>query len=223
MKNKLKFLTLFFLTFFLSLCLFSCSKSLHKILSDSVSEYRENYFYGENGSFFASFTDGKREKNYIYDGIKTDLVDYGVLVVKGDAPSQETLSFELTIEGEVFVGEMERNPFDRTFVFDIASRVSASDAISVYLPKFDLNIPLTCLSKDWEMTCHKALNKFADEKKAELQKYVSKEGFLGEIYIKLVADKNDRNNVYYYVLAVCRDGKVFGSLIDVQTGDIVQN
>lgn len=223
MKKKIKVIGWVFCCFFLCCFLLSCSKSIHELISDSVSEFRENYFYGESGSYSASFTDGKREKDYVYNGIKTGLVDYGVLVVKIDNSQLETFAFELKINSETLVGEMERNPFDRTFVFDTTTRVSSTDTLSLYLPPIDLTISLTCLSKDWQMTCGKALNKFVDEKKPELQKFVSKEGFSGEIYIKLVADKIDRNNIYYYILAVCRDGTVFGSLIDVQTGEIVQN
>lgn len=132
------------------------------------------------------------------------------------------LMFELSVNDEVLVGEMERNPFDQTFVFDTQRKVSSGDNIELYLVDFDVRLTLICLSKDWGLTCGQALTKFVYENKAGLQAYVSDDSFQGEVYIKLVADINDENNIYYYVLAVCTDGQVFGSLIDVKTGIVVQ-
>jgi hypothetical protein len=200
------------------------AKSLEEQVSASVSEYRENYFYAKTDHFIASFTDGEREKDYIYNGVKTELVDYGVVVVKTDLTvADEKLDFELTVAGNLFVGEMERNPFDSTFVFDIETRASPQDEVELYIVDFDVRLTLVCLSKDWEITAGKALTKFVEVHKQQLQNYVSSGVFQGEVYIKLVADTNDENNIYFYVLAVCKDSTVFGSLIDVKTGEVVQN
>jgi len=208
--------------FSLSFFLISCSHSLEEQISSCVSEYRENYFFVKTDTFTASFTDGQRENEYVYNGIKTPMVDYGIIVVKTDATVEGELKFELSVNDEVLVGEMQRNPFDQTFVFDTEKRVSSGDNLELYLVDFDVTLTLACLSKDWKVTCGQALTKFVSENKASLQAYVLEDSFQGEIYIKLVADRNDENNIYYYVLAVCKDGQVFGSLIDVMTGDVVQ-
>ncbi|NCB48749.1 MAG: hypothetical protein EOM55_03925 [Clostridia bacterium] len=222
MKKRIKFLCLVFFIIPLCFFLFSCSHSLEEQVSSCVSEYRENYFYVKAENFTASFTDGEREREYIYNGEKTSLVDYGIIVVKTNVSVQGKLKFELSINDEIFVGEMDRNPFDQTFVFDIERRVSSGDNIELYLVDFDVRLTLSCLSKDWGLTCGKALTKFVYENKAGLQAYVSNDCFQGEVYIKLVADIDDENNIYYYVLAVCKDGQVFGSLFDVKTGILVQ-
>lgn len=216
------FLCLVFFMIPLCLFLFSCSHSLEEQVSCCVSEYRENYFYVKTENFTASFTDGERESEYVYNGEKTNLVDYGIIVVKTKVAVEGQLMFELSVNDEVLVGEMERNPFDQTFVFDTQRKVSSGDNIELYLVDFDVRLTLICLSKDWGLTCGQALTKFVYENKAGLQAYVSDDSFQGEVYIKLVADINDENNIYYYVLAVCTDGQVFGSLIDVKTGIVVQ-
>lgn len=222
MKNKLKILILVFFMFPIFFLLFSCNNSLEEKINFCVSEYRENYFFAKTETFTVSFTDGKREKDYVYNGEKTDLVDYGIIMVKSDQVNGQVLNFELKVNDKTFVGEMERNPFDKSFVFDIETKVSSLDNLELYLVDFDEKINLVCLSKEWKINCGQALTKFVNENKNQLEKYVTNESFQGEIYIKLVADKNDDNNIYFYVLAVCKDGQVFGSLIDVKTGNVVQ-
>lgn len=222
MKKKIKFLSLVFFMIPLCLFLFSCSPTLEEQINSCVSEYRENYFYAKTDNFIASFTDGEREKDYIYNGEKTSLVNYGIIVLKTGLMVEEKLKFELSVNGEVLVGEMGRNPFDHTFVFDTERRVSSGDSLELYLVDFDVKLTFVCLSKDWEVNCGQALTKFVHEYKTQLQAYVTKDCFQGEVYIKLVADLSDENNIYFYVLAVCKDGQVFGSLIDVKTGNIVQ-
>lgn len=222
MKKKIMFLSLVFFMIPFCFFLFSCSHSLEEQVNNCVSEYRENYFYVKTESFTASFTDGEREKDYIYNGEKTNLVDYGIIVVKSEVAVEGNLSFELSVNDEILVGEMERNPFDQTFVFDTGRRVSSEDNLELYLVDFDVRLNLICLSKECGLTCGQALTKFVYENKTQLQSYVLNDSFQGEVYIKLVGDIDDENNIYYYILAVCKDGQVFGSLIDVKTGIVVQ-
>ena len=208
------FCSLFCLTFFAG-----CSNSLEQNISQSVSEYRQNFFFGQGRTFSASFTDGKRESEYIANGDKTDLVDFGVVVVRvneGDIGRK----YLLKINEEVFEGEFEVNPFDMTLVVDIMRRVNSDDKI--FLTINGEEVELKNLSSSWEVDCNRALNIFVEHNREELKEYSKKDEFAGEIFIKIVADKNDISNIYYFVLCICQDGKVVANLINVKNGEIVQ-
>lgn len=214
-----------FVIFISAVCVFLCScvTKFEDKINACVSEYRENYFYTKSGDISASFTDGKREKNYVYDGKSSQLVDYGVILVFVKDFAGDKLKFEMKINDEMLAGEMERNPFDKSFVFDIERKVKSTDNLALYLVDFDATLNLENLSKSWKISCAQALTIFINANKIELKKYIVGDCFDGEIFIKIVSDKQDEDNIYFYVLAVLKDAQVFGALIDVNTGNIVQN
>ena len=59
-----------------------CSSSLYRRSMRVVSEYRSCLFYLKSEDFVATFTSGKREKEFFYNGKHTRLVPYGVISVK---------------------------------------------------------------------------------------------------------------------------------------------
>lgn len=219
MKNLKKIIGILFCFLFGLIFFVGCSNSLEENVSQCVSEYRQNFFFGQGKFFSASFTDGKREKEYIANGVKTDLTDFGVVVVRvnsGDIGKK----YLLKINDESYEGELEVNPFDMTLVVDIQRRVNENDKI--FLTINGEEVELKNLSSSWEIDCNKALNIFVEHNREKLNEYSKKDKFVGEIFIKIVADKNDISNIYYFVLCVNQDGNVIANLISVKTGEIVQ-
>ena len=195
-----------------------CGVLLEENISKNVSEYRQNFFLGLGENFSATFTDGQRESEFVANGEKTSLVDFGVIVIKGQNLSQK--NFSLTINNEKISGELEITPFDNTLVVDIKKVVDKNDQLTLeYLGE---KVTLVCLSKDWKINYNNALDIFVHKNKDTLKQYNNTNNFDGEIYIKLVSDKQDMSNIYYYVLCITKNGNVLATLIDVNNGEILQ-
>lgn len=214
---------------FIILCVFlltACSKS--KISQDVsinvLSEYRKNLFVSKTNFCVATFTSGQREENYVMDGNNTALVDFGVLTVKFDNYTSQSLpKFELKINNDLYAGEFEHNPYDNTFVFDIQKQVNDNDTLNLYLIDFDQSTLLQCFSKNWNINYKQAHNIFTEKYKTEIANHLFDDMLKGEVYIKIVSDDKELKNFYWYVLLVCQNGDMYSSLIDVNSGEIVQN
>lgn len=191
---------------------------------NALSEYRQNLFVGNGGNFIATFTSGQRESSYIMDGENTPLVDFGVLTIKFKYNFQKnSAKFKLKINDKTYEGELEKNPYDGTFVFDIETKVNDSDTINLFLEDINESLNLACWSKNWNITYKLALQSFFNKHKENLNKYYVKEKLDGEIFIKIVSNDSKMSSVYWYVLLVCKNGDILASLIDVNSGEIIQN
>ncbi len=205
----------------------ACNKNNQNNYESSInvlSEYRKNLFVGNGGNFIVTFTSGQRESNYIMDGETSPLVDFGVLTVKFNYSFEKSApKFVLKINDKSYEGELEKNPFDGTFVFDIEKQVNDSDVISLYLEDINENLNLTCWSKSWNITYKSALQSFLNKHKDNLSKYYVEDRLEGEIFIKIVSNDSKMSSVYWYVLLVCKNGDILASLVDVNNGQIIQN
>lgn len=207
-------------------CIFNiaCSSSKKSDNLENVSEYRKNLFVGQAGNYLATFTSGQREKDYIMDGNKTNLVDFGVLTLKFNYNFGNTLpKFELKVNNNLYSGELEKNPYDNTYVFDIETQVNDGDLLNLYLVDLDENINLVCWSKNWNINYLSALKIFTEKHNEDIKNNSNKNKLNGEIYIKIVSSDKQLSSVYWYVLLTCTNGDVYASLIDVNSGEIVQN
>lgn len=226
MKIK-KFKIVFILIFLFTLIPFSFScKSSQKqesIVKNSLSEYRKNLFVGFGSTFTVTFTSGEREELYIMDGKKNTLQDFGVLTLKFNSLPANLPQFELKVNANTFVGTLEKNPYDNTFVYDICSQVEDIDTLALYIVDFDETVKLSCISSSWEYNYLSALNIFENKFKSEINSQIENNILNGEIYIKIVSDNEKMENIYWYVLLVCKNGDMYALLIDTKTGQIIQN
>ena len=198
-------------------------KSLEEGISEKISEYREDFFYGTSEGVSASFTDGMRESDFRTDGKSTELQDFGVLLVRTSDNTSDTLDFVLKIGETEYEGTLQKNPFDGSYVIDLNRRVESVDVITLTIPSLNTTFTLEPLSQNWGIDSNKALNIFITNNKVNLNEYFVDGDFKGEVFIKIVADKGDIANIYWYVLCVCEDGYIFANLISVQNGEILQN
>ena len=189
-----------------------------------ISEYRKNLFMNKTGNMIVTFTSGEREKDYDLTGTKTPLVDFGVLTVKFFIEVGDILpTFELKIDDKDYIGQLERNPFDGSFVFDIEKQVDDEAEITLKLIDFEQNLKLVCVSSSWKTTWEDAAQIFSQKFNSEILKHTSEGKFLGEIYIKIVSDSKDLENIYWYVLCVCQDGNIYSCLIEPNSMEVVQS
>lgn len=191
---------------------------------ENVSEYRKNLFVCKNANYLVTLTSGERESDYAMNGVKSNLVDFGVVTVKFEkAFAGSKLQFELKIDKDTYTGEFEINPYDNTFVYDIGKQVSDSSSVSLYLVDIDEKINLECLSKDWKVNYKQALKVFEDKHEKEIAESLKDKKLQGEIYIKTVAEDANLNDIYWYIMLITENGEMYASLISVTTGQIMQN
>ena len=222
-KNKLVLISVLILLLIpFSFCCKN-SKKQETFVSDSLSEYRKNLFVGTGSTFTVTFTSGEREEPYIMDGQKNELKDFGVITLKFDSLPANLPQFELKVNENTFVGTLEKNPYDNTFAYDICSQVEDADTLSFYLVDFDETVSLNCVSNSWGYNYKSALEIFENKYKTEINSQIQEGHLKAEIYIKIVTDNKNMENVYWYVLMVCKNGDMFALLIDTKTGQIIQN
>jgi|GEM_PF-3298008 len=191
-------------------------------LKSKISEYRACLFYLKSEDFVATFTSGKREKEFYYNGVSTTLVPYGVIAVKylSDVPIDEKREYMLLIDSLQYTGELEYNPIDGTFVADIGKEMSKDS--DIYLRLWGGGITdqayMECVSKTW--IDYKAAFKTATEHmKSKLKPYIKSGKLNGEFFIKFVGERA-LENVSYYIQFVGEDKKSFVCLIDVYSGKV---
>ena len=204
--------------------IFGCSTvNLTDHSLSSISEYRKNLFVGKTGNILATYTTGQREQEYIMDGKKTPLTDFGVLTLTFSEMLEKAPEFKLTINGFCYENVLELNPYDGTYVFDTETQNDDSAQIELYLKDFDQTIKLVCVSSSWSSTYQDAISIFSQKYQKELDSH-SKSGILnGEVYVKIVSSSKTLDNIYWYVLCVCESGEMYSALIDPNTKAIIQS
>ncbi len=196
----------------------------HKYYNESkvISEYRSCLFYFKSEDFVATFTSGKREKDFSYNGVHTSLVPYGVLVVDYNSivGVEDDRRFVLLIDSLQFTGKLEYNPVDSTFVADIGKEITEDS--DIYLRLWGGGVSdqshMTCVSKgfiDYKDAFYIALDAFDDK----LKEYKVRGKVRGEFFLKFVGDKA-MDEVSYYVQFIGEDKRTFVALVDVYTGKI---
>lgn len=187
-----------------------------------ISEYRDCLFYLKSEDFVATFTSGKREKDFYYDGVHTRLVPYGVLVVKygSNVDINGVRNFVILIDSMQYTGRLEYNPIDGTFVNDIGVEISQNS--DIYLRIWGGGVSdqahMYCVSKDY-IGYKNALKIALDSIGGDIQKYESKRKLNGEFFIKFVGTES-LEEVSYYVLFVGDDKTSIICLIDAFSGAV---
>jgi len=204
--------------------IFGCSNvNLTKDSTLYISEYRKNLFVGKSGNVLATYTTGERELDYIMDGNKTNLTDFGVLTVTFFSPQQPSQEFVLTVNDNKYEGVLELNPYDGTYVFDTECQIDDQANIELYIKNYDQTIKLVCVSSNWCLNYKQALEIFSNHYQKQLNAHISKGVLNGEIFIKIVSNNKSLDNIYWYVLCVCRSGDMYACLIDPNTKQILQS
>ena len=201
----------------------SCKESEYEICRREISETRECFYFVRNSDFVASFTSGQREGDYQLDGVHTEMVDYGVLVVDFvDKTLTKLPQFLLEIDGEKYAGIMEFNPYNNTFCVDIEKRMSGGEKVVVSLPDFGFLDTLVYISDMWQVD-HNLATEIAISAFGERIKTLIVDGKLeGEIFQKLITpNKRSVENVFWNICLFSKSGEILTCTIDVITGQIV--
>jgi len=214
MKKYLVFLLCFLSNF---LCI-GCEKNATDFVTENLSEVVENYFYGE-GSFNVSVSSGEREKEYIYNGRKTENVEFAIfsLYTKNNA---EIIEVKIYIDDEMFNCKFELNRISCAYIFDLEKKVSNENEIFV---EYDNEkIKVNCVSNNFTIDYAKALTIGTNYFENEIKNLVSQKQFNGECYLRVIESRyNDFQKVFWYFYVYAKNKTTYSCVIDCYSGEII--
>ncbi len=217
-------LLLLFLLLIISICAEDITPAYYRLAQDSLSEYRKNFYFATCDNFSVTFTTGKREEPFVYDGKREKMVEYGVVTVKFKNMVDETPKFVLIIDSWQYSGSFELNPFDGTYVADIQqeTKISSDIFVRVFTSSMSKSMPLICESDKWKIDYKKALKIATTEFTEELKNYYNNRNFLMETYIKIVSESiHSTENTFWYIYFLSKNGDSLICLINPYSGEIV--
>lgn len=190
----------------------ACSKETDYTLF--ISEKRsEIYMYSDDDVDFKIYC-VEREQPYLSDGICGEMCK--IVEVYASFPAAYE-SVEVTVEG--FSGEMNYVAVDRQFTLSYSADPFSSDGVNVKLAygKEQKTFRALNVADGGTMTCEQAVRCAADHDKELFESLKRKNGFSGEIYVRLLYDEG----CYYYVGVCDRDKNVSAYLVDGVKGKVI--
>lgn len=216
-----------YLTIIVLVCivLAGCSRLL-KVARQNIAEVRQNIYIGENENVVVSFMAGKREEEYVINGVCTPLTQFGVIAVtlqNTNIGYVKSGAYSLTNESKSFSGTLVLNPFDNTYVADIGTIIDNDSPINldITIGSFTTSVTLNKINSQWKIDHNKALEISTKALKPQLKGW-AKKGFDGEVYIKIIHDsKISSTDYFWYVCFVNTSGTSHSVIIDPMTSEIL--
>lgn len=207
----------------------SCSKvSVLELSKEKTSEVRENFYYQEKDDYVLTFSSGMREKDYNLDGVNSgEVVEFGLITLYSKSHAllnDYNSTYSLAYNDEDILGNLERNPYDGSLVADIGTKINQDTInIKLYFNNQEIDFELVNVSKDWAVKSGDALEIACVHLANELEKYVSKGRFYGEVYIKIAYNFSLNNDCMWYVKFLAPDFSYVSVVIDVATGNVISS
>ena len=194
----------------------------------NISEVRYNLFRGSNDALSATLMTGEREEDYILNGIAENLMDFGIITVLFKESTSTLLgspTYKLTVGDEFYEGELEKSPFDASYVADIEHRVS-DDAQVYLLVEWDTlyeTLKLDAISPDWQLNWENALEVAMENiSDTNFEELIDGGKLRAEVHIKIISDPQGVTNQHYWYISIYgQNGSVIEMVIDPTTSEVV--
>ena len=203
-----------------------CSLGLENKIYNNLSEIVDFVVCGDSDAMSVSFMCGRREVEYKINGYSTELIPYGVLCVslKNDDENIGNVGYVLFVGTIKYQGDMQKNPYDGTWVADIKTIIDKNENISVdiVINETKSSFKLKSVDEGWNVASNDLVEMLVDRYKEQLKSMVIDSVFEGEVYIKLITDTEGYSSQYYYYVAVVdRKGGSFNFLVSPKTKEIL--
>ena len=199
---------------FASLC--ACNQT--PVLTDYISEYRNNLFLYDGDGFFIKAQNTVREHPYIADGYKGEMTHRAELFITAPSGTQACqLSF--IADGIEHSGDASYDSVKHHFYYSCAADLSTTESLPLRIT-FDGNkqeITLTSVKNKTLLQPSQLLDTLFREEGELLKPLLHGKEFLGELHIRLLYE----NAPYFYVGVVDRSGNITAFLMDGKTGKIL--
>ncbi len=225
MKKLFKVGLLFFCAIVMCGGCFNVNK-FYDFAKNNIAEIRQNMYVGETDNLKVSLISGNREKDYVVNGFATSLVEFAVLtfMFKSEIVLPETVNYVLTVGTVRYDGVLEQNPYDGSFVCDVKKIINSNDVITakIIAGEFVESVEVKSVLTGWNVDSSNALKLACSELKNELANFLENDEFYAECYIKIINDPDvDKNNYFWYVNFVGRNGKNFAVVINPVSNEIM--
>lgn len=200
-----------------SMCLFACNKTKKQEATDNISRQTDAYYAGESENFAVTVEKGRRERNFVADGVATDVVDFCEICIQPlKSNDYQKITYVLsggtsTLSGELLSGNY--GEFSASIALDFVPEKVTVTA-NGKSDEIDLSSVLS-----GALTSQDIINIAKNEFKDKMDTEYSQGKAEREIYVKLITA--DRTNYYYYVSFIGDGVDYWAMLVDPKTGAIV--
>lgn len=205
----------------------ACGKQSDVTINNCIIEQRENLFIATDNLYQVSFSGGMREQNYAFDGVKNEMVPFGILTFNRldyDPLATDSYTYTVNIDGVEYSGTLVNDEVENSYSVDLGVNASptAQMDVTIEFTGYTFKQNLACVSGDFAVDQAAALKIANKEMQSQLNNLVTKENNI-EAVIKIVRDytSEDVCNYYWYVGGVTTNGETIGVLIDTTTGEIL--
>ena len=213
----------------LALCVFGLSacKTTKIDLGDYLVEERNNLFTAEDDNYSVTFSSGMREKDYALDGVKGEMVDFGVLTIARidrQPISSSGCKYILTINDEILRGDLTKSELDNTYSCDLEKAVDNESKIHVQINLTGYTFEKDLVNTSNEFSVDKsAAIKLANSELGDALNNFKKDKNSFEAVMKIVKDysSSDVKNYYWYIGVISQNGETLGVLIDATNGEVI--
>lgn len=224
MKKKL---FIFIILCCCTLTFFGCKKSEIN-LSDFIIEERNNLFTANDEIYSVNLSSGTREKDYNFDGIVGEKVDFAVLTLlrNDNLPlATDSYSYLITVNEDEYTGFLEKSPVDNSYVSDLGVQIPSDAEVkaTISFTGYTFKETLTNTSNDFSVDTNTALKIANEQLKDELKNILLDKNVKIEVVMKILKDYSVENTpkYYWYVGIISTNGETLGILIDASNGDVI--
>lgn len=197
-------------------------------LADCVIEERNTLFTACDDNYSVSLSSGLREKDYNFDGIINEKIDFAILTLtRNDSlpMAKDNYTYVVTINNDSKTGFLEKSETDNSYSIDLGVKVQESDSVNVQISftGYTFNQDLENTSSSFSVDTTTALDIANKELKEELKNITSDKNVKIEAVMKILKDYSSEEikNYYWYVGVISTNGDTLGILIDANTGNII--
>ena len=191
----------------------ACGKQTNINLDNLVIEQRENLFVAQDSLYQVSYSGGMREQDYAFDGVKTEMVPFGIVTFN-----------RLNFDGVEYTGTLENDQIENSYSIDLGVNALNTSTINVKIDftGYSFNQELSNVSSEFAVDQASALKIANNELSSQLKNIVTDSNKV-EVVQKIVRDyaTPEVSNYYWYVGAVSTNGETLGVLIDANSGEIL--
>lgn len=217
MKKKFVLVFVAILTLSLALVFTACNKDKTPSVESNVSREISAFYVGENSNFAVSVEFGRREKNFVADGVSREVVDMVELVIIPlKVHDCEEYAYTLKKDDCTLSGKVSGNEFGEYVA--IVNLDFAPTSITIGEGDSAECIDLVDVLEGM-LTTADVINVAEKEFCDRIDGAKAEGNYKREIYVKLIT--GDRQNYYYYVSYVGEGVDYWALLINPATGEIV--
>lgn len=183
-----------------------------------VSELRSNILLAQDSNFSLRAYAVEKEHPYLADGIKREMTKRAEIhLVAPEGGKMCKISFSLGKES--FHGEMSYDNVKEEYYFSVSADLTTVESVDFELVygKDTKTLHAKTVKRADTLTPTAILEKLRENESATFDALTDKNGFVGEIYVRLICE----NEPYYYVGLIEKSGKIRAYLLSADTGKLL--